>query len=567
MTQPSGTTASRRSYSLRVSLGTAFACTVVCTSLLLGLSLFVSVRGFVRNGIRERLLDMVRLAALRVDAKTHARLVVADDENTPEYRKIKTKLREVRDAIRGDGATRVRFVYTIRRTPDGKYVFVVDAEEPGPDMSHLGDVFEDAVSEDMRRAFEPPYQARVETAFSEDQWGQWLSGFAPILHPDGTLDAVLGMDISAASIRAYERRFLVLLGVVCGLTSAAVMALGVWFARRISRPLMQLEADMSRIQTFDLSGETRVKSRITEVVRMKNSVENMKVGLRSFRKYVPADLVADLIRCGREAVLYGEKRTMTVLFSDIADFTTVSEKLTSEQLAAQLGEYFGGMTAAILRQRGTVDKFIGDAIMAFWGAPLPDAAHAVDACRAAIECRAFLRQAGDAWEKAGRPRFHTRIGINTGEVIVGNVGYDERMNYTTLGDPVNVASRLEGLNKYYGTTIIIGEDTRAQAGDAFETRWLDIVAVKGRTQGVRIFELLAEKGGLDEDTTSFVALYEDALRQYLARDWERARRTFGEAVRLRPGDRPATLLVERCTVYLATPPPDDWTGAVTMREK
>jgi adenylate cyclase len=300
---------------------------------------------------------------------------------------------------------------------------------------------------------------------------------------------------------------------------------------------------------------------------MKRAVDNMKNGLRSFRKYVPADLVAELITLRKEAVLGAEKREATVFFSDIEDFTAISERLTPEALAEHLAVYFEGMTKIILRNRGTVDKYIGDAIMAFWGAPTAAPEHALLACRCALQCRSFLNALAGEAARSGAPVFRTRMGINSGELIVGNMGYEERMNYTVIGDHVNLASRLEGLNKYYGTQIIISQYTYAEVKGAVEARMIDVVAVKGRKQGVILYELVSEKDDLEKGEKSFIDLFNEGMVCYLERRWSEAIRMFQETSRKNPLDKPSQMLLERCRAYASDPPPGDWNGVVKLTQK
>jgi len=248
-----------------------------------------------------------------------------------------------------------------------------------------------------------------------------------------------------------------LLGVLLFLLFAVLI--GFRLARSISSSLAILCEEVDKVSRLELDSSRVVESRILEVVRIDESVRNMKRGLRSFKKYVPLDLVHQLNALKKEALLEGEKRELSIFFSDIADFTSISERLTPEELVQRLGVYFNGMSRIVLDNAGTLDKYIGDAIMAFWGAPLPRENHASLACASALKCQQYLDRLAIDLAVESHPVFRTRIGIHTGEVIVGNIGYEERMNYTIIGDAVNLASRLEGLNKFYQTRIIISEDT------------------------------------------------------------------------------------------------------------
>jgi adenylate cyclase len=248
------------------------------------------------------------------------------------------------------------------------------------------------------------------------------------------------------------------------------------------------------------------------------------------------------------------------MFTDLAGFTALSERLM-EGIVPILSRYLEETSAAVVGHRGTIDKFIGDAVMAFWGAPAENAAQAIDACRAALE--AVSRLAAVA-EDSGAHGLRMRIGINTGTVLVGNIGSSDRLSYTAIGDPVNIASRLEAVNKRYGTQIIIGEATRLAAGEAILVRRLDRVAVYGRSGGTVIYELIGLAGAAVPD---WVAPYEGGLGAYEERRWREAIPFFEEAIARRDGDRPAELMIARCRGLLTEPPGPDWQPIEALHEK
>lgn len=358
-----------------------------------------------------------------------------------------------------------------------------------------------------------------------------------------------------------------LLGVLLFLLFAVLV--GFRIARGIASSLAVLCEEVDKVSRLELDSSAVVESRILEVARIDESVRNMKRGLRSFKKYVPSDLVLQLNALKQEAVLGGEKRELSIFFSDIADFTSISEQLTPEELVRWLAAYFNGMSRIVLDNAGTLDKYIGDAIMAFWGAPLPRENHAGLACAAALQCQQYLDRLATECAAESHPVFHTRIGIHTGEVIVGNIGYEERMNYTVIGDAVNLASRLEGLNKFYQTRIIISEDTFSRVKDEFVARKLDLVAVKGKTRGVLIHELIAARGDIDSAQATFLQTYDRAMELYLNRSWAEAREAFAAAQKLSPRGRdyPSELLGTRCEEFLCDPPGRDWNGVYTHKSK
>jgi class 3 adenylate cyclase len=550
-----------RGLSLRLSMAAAFVGVVLLTSVLLGTQTYLSVRSFIREDLRRRLGEVAALAAQQVQAPRHSKLRTRADEDAPAYREVKEVLKGVRDRVEG-----LRFVYTMRRQPDGRVVFVVDAEEEEGERSHVGDPYE-SPTEDMLAAFEAPHRVRVERRFTRDRWGTWLSGFAPVLAADGSLEAIVGVDVSAAEVLAYERRLLVSVVLAGAVVCAVVILIALWVSTAATRSMVDLEREMARIQRFDLAGETEFASRIVEISSMRNTLNHMRQGLRSFRRYVPADLVGELIRLGKEAALEVERRELTIFFSDIAGFTTAAERMAPDDLLRNLGEYLEGLTEIILKHRGTVDKFIGDGIMAFWGAPNPAADHATRACLAAVDCQDFLRKAAEGWKGRGLSQFPTRIGINAGEVLVGNVGYEERLNYTVIGDAVNVAGRLEQLNKQYGTAILVGESVYERAKDAVEARRIDRVALKGKTLGIAIYEVLARKGGPVHLDAEALRLFREGSDLYFQRSWAEALARFEEACRRAPDDRPSQVFAERCRRFVQSPPPADWDGVTILHEK
>jgi len=361
-----------------------------------------------------------------------------------------------------------------------------------------------------------------------------------------------------------------------GLISLAILAISIVIiiviARRILRPLALISADMGRIQRLEIDESVRHSSFFYEIELIGSALVSMKHGLKAFSKFVPVTLVKQLIASKAGAELGGEKRRLTMMFTDIEGFTTISESLPTEVLLQHISEYLDALTTIILGQSGTVDKYIGDAIMSFWGAPIADPNHEEHACRAALLCVRELRKLNAQWAKQGKPELHTRFGISSGEVSVGNMGSRERMNYTVLGDAVNLASRLEGVNKYYGTRIIVGADTHEVVQQRFLMRPIDVVAVKGKTNGVPIYELLA--GALEDPELAPSAaqircqeLTQQAFDAYLNREFQTARSLYRQLAEAFPDDALGHMFVARCENYLKTPPTAGWSGVTHMTAK
>ena len=356
---------------------------------------------------------------------------------------------------------------------------------------------------------------------------------------------------------AVHRNNYIIIGFSLFMIMLAIL-LSLVLSRAIARPMHQLSADMKRIEKLDLGVSEEIPTIITEIHDMQGSFDGMKTGLQNFRRYVPADLVSQLVGQKQDASLGGVCRQLTILFSDIANFTSISEHLEPEVLVQDLCEYFNVISRAILAEKGTLDKYIGDSVMAFWGAPVALDKHAYHACMAAVTTQDRLASLFRQWESKGKTRFATRIGIHTAEVIVGNMGYEERLNYTVIGDGVNLASRLEGLNKFYGTSTLVSHTTEALVRDHFEFRRVDRVAVKGKTAGVDVFELLALKGDLPVNLRKLMDVYENGLAAYFECDWKFALQHFNTVLKYRPGDGPSQVLAARCRRFMVQSPPETW---------
>jgi len=324
-----------------------------------------------------------------------------------------------------------------------------------------------------------------------------------------------------------------------GVVSLLTSLLLAWrVSSQVARPLEGLARETEAIGRLDLGGRPIARSNIREVERLSEATEEMKTGLRSFQKYVPAELVRALLASGQEARLGGERRTVTICFADFVDFTGISEKLPPEQLVELLGANLQVLSEQMLAADGTVDKYMGDSVMAFWGAPRTNPRHAFDACRAAVRSRQRLAELHARWKREGKPPLFTRFGIHTGEVIVGNIGHEARLNYTVVGNAVNLASRLEGLNKHFSTEILISEATYQPVRSEIVARPLNWVAVKGKEEAVLVYELIGLRGETERGAEEFAELCAQALTAYSNQAWARAIELFEQALRLHSDDVP-----------------------------
>lgn len=270
----------------------------------------------------------------------------------------------------------------------------------------------------------------------------------------------------------------------------AVLLAGLVLSTIAARWLTYLHREADQIGRLELGARKAPRTHVWEVDELGLRLEQMKAGLRSFSKFVPAELVRSLLARGVEAGAEGERRTLTICFTDIWGFTSIAERLPPEELVRILSEYLDELTAEIQASGGTVDKYTGDGVLAFWGAPEAREDHALAACSAALRFRDRVNHLNERRTEAGGPVLQTRIGIHTGEVVVGTIGSQVRLNYTVMGDAVNIASRMEQLNKTYGTEILISESTYVSAGRKPEVRQIDHVTIRGREQPILIYELV-----------------------------------------------------------------------------
>lgn len=394
-----------------------------------------------------------------------------------------------------------------------------------------------------------------------------LTSFA--IEPGSKLHWVIGAYALQSDFQGgIERSILSALGLSL-LAVAGAVILGMLLAGQVSQPLLRLAQDMEKVGRFEVDEkpDQNEPTVFEEIHVMSTALAKMKGGLRSFASYVPRDLVRTLVESGNEAKLGGEIRHLTVFFSDLAGFTTLSESMKPDELVRQLGAYFEEMTQTIAQGGGTVDKFIGDGIMAFWGAPIADPAHAERALLAAIRCQqqleALAKTEGGRW-LAGIP---TRIGIATGEVLVGNIGTPTRMNYTVMGDTANLAARLESLGKQYGVSLLAEENAVQTGGERILARPVDVVAVKGRARGAKVYELLGLRDEVDAKLIKLVDYCRKALDAYLERRFADAAIEWNRALGVFPNDPVASIMRDRAVAFQKSPPPADWDGVYVAKAK
>ncbi|MDA9440398.1 cyclase [Bradyrhizobium sp. CCBAU 51745] len=355
---------------------------------------------------------------------------------------------------------------------------------------------------------------------------------------------------------------------ILGLAVGAVLAAlaSALLARKvIAAPLSRVVGEIRHVETFALELVRRHPSRLKEIASLSGAIAEMAAGLSAFRMFIPADLVRALLRQGVEAKPGGAIQELTVMFVDVAGFTGLSERM-GDRVVPLLSRYLDLASEVVVANGGTIDKFIGDAVMAFWGAPQPQADHAERCCRAALGIRRAIAESG-LTDDLGHP-LQIRIGINSGRMLIGNIGSELRLNYTVIGDAVNVASRLESANKSYGTQILIGEATERLARGAIVTREIDSIAVYGREEGIAVHELIGLAGTADakRQAATWIACYEHGLAKYRSGDLEGAIVDFETVLLDQPQDIPAKAMLARCRELLENKP-TVWRPVTTLNSK
>jgi len=371
---------------------------------------------------------------------------------------------------------------------------------------------------------------------------------------DALILFLLGIGLGIVLHRVHSLRWELLSAVLSVIVVAAIAHIAflfwrIWF--NMTFPVLFIVLDYLVITSYKYFAEEK-KQRIIK---------------HAFEHYVSPAVVKKILETTENPTLGQEQRIMSALFSDIRGFTAISERMSSKELSEFLEEFFTPMIAIIAEHEGTVDKYIGDAIMVFYGAPQEQSDHAIRACQTAVDMNIRVEELRVRWKARGLPLINIGLGINSGEMSVGNIGAKERFDYTILGDNVNLASRLEGVNKQYGTNIIISQFTYDLIGhDAFTVRELDIIRVKGRKEPVAIYELI----GYDiyfQQMQALAEMFSKGLFAYRERQWKQAIVLFRNVLQKYPGDKPSKLYIDRCEKYKLNPPPEDWDGVFEMKTK
>ena len=331
----------------------------------------------------------------------------------------------------------------------------------------------------------------------------------------------------------------------------AAIPVAIEIGRRITRQLAAVADDAQRIRRFDVEPGKPIRSHLIEIDLLADSVARAKSAVRDFSRFVPRSLVKHAIESGTALELGGDRRELTILFTDAVDFTTLAEKADATQLTHHASRYLAALSMAITDKGGTIDKYIGDSIMAFWNAPVPDGDHVARGCEAVLSCREANRRLNEEFVAEGWPAMRTRYGLHSGDVVVGNIGSEDRMNYTAIGAAVNLASRLEALNSYYGTDVLVSEAVVTRVQHRFRFRRIGRVLPKGMTETLSVYALLGPKGGAGASEISHqLGRWEAIVSKCDELNWVEALSGLETYLDLYPEDEVARKCRERCIGFL-----------------
>lgn len=345
-----------------------------------------------------------------------------------------------------------------------------------------------------------------------------------------------------------QNKRLALFGVIAILLQICIIY---FLSSVVSTPLERLALKVTKIQNLEGDNLPLLKSPIREVAVLARAIDTLDSAVKSFAAFVPVGLVRQLLDSEQKLVLGGHSRFLTIFFSDLEGFSTLSEEVPSQELLSRVSAYLGVVTHAVNMEHGTIDKFIGDGVMAFWGAPALLDDHAYRACVAALRAQQRMAEVNHQWQAQGLNTLHMRVGIHSDAVLVGNMGSSERMSYTVMGDGVNLAARLEGVNKEFGTRICVSHAVFREAGERLWLRRIGVVTVKGRRADMQVYELLGTRGGdpaleATPEVQRLCRLTDHAYEAFERSEWQEAEDRYRAIAQEFPDDRLARVMVLRC---------------------
>lgn len=469
-------------FNLRFALSTSTLFILVLVSMVYFFLLIFAIEDIAKNSLKRSLNTSVNICSSILDPNEIEKLTEYEQENSPVFINYRKSLKEIKKEVED-----IKFVYIVRQTGTN-ITYIIDCGDEVSEQAKLGEVYDDA-SDGLKQLFNNPIEGvTFENEYYTDKWGTFLSAYKPIFK-DGKIIYVVCSDIKSVDVEKYISNYKKKFTCAFFILLVIIFPIICWITNMIRRPLNKLRDEILKLKDLDVEEHIDFKSSISEVNDMIDATDKVKTGLRSFSKYVPDKVVKQLISQGKDAKIGGEKEHVTILFSDIEGFTSISENNDTQEVVTALNEYFDIYVHCLEENGATVDKFIGDAVMSFWNAPSKVENHEFVAVKTALEIVKEIDELNQKWKSEGKNFiFKTRIGINSGEVIVGNIGSTNRINYTVTGDPVNLASRLEMANKQYNTIILVGESVYNKTKDSIDYNYIDTVKVKGKEIYVKVYQ-------------------------------------------------------------------------------
>ena len=489
----------------------------------------------VTESTQNHLMAAAQASAKLISAEVLDRYHTKEDTETREYQEIKTQLIQFAEKYQ------VLYVYYWREYENGFLQYIVDNDTDPETQVGPESIYE---IEEIALSALAGNVGVTDLGSYTPTWDGLITGYAPVYDKEGNFYCVAGVDISDEFIliQRQNSRGMMLLQIISIAVSVISGALSMLLYRRKVR---QIEEAHDKLQYFN---------------------NNLR---RAFSTYLSEDVVEDIVSDPTHLQLGGINRDMTAMFTDVENFTHIAEMLAPEQLIDLLNYYLSTMSDVILEQKGTIDKYAGDGIMSFFGAPLKLSDHAIRACISAIIMKRQEKEVNRhiAESKICSMPLFTRIGINSGEMVVGNMGTQKKMNYTIVSNAVNLASRLEGVNKYYKTWILASESTVMKTGDSLLARRLDRIRVAGIHEPVSIYEVLETKADASAAQHELAYFFNEALSLFESGMWKDAEGGFHKVLKVDPGDGPSILYLSRCQQYQLSPPTKNWDGVFNLKEK
>jgi class 3 adenylate cyclase len=489
----------------------------------------------ITEATQNHLKASAQAAAQFVSVEELDRYHTVEDSKTQNYHELKMRL------VQFAKEYNVLYVYYLREYDKDNFQYIVDNDFDLSTIVGPGDILP---IEDIARAALAGNVTATDLGTHNPSWDGLLAGFAPVYDQNGRFYCVAGVDISDKVIFDQRRYSLTMMILQIAALSVSVL-FGILNTLLYRRKAKEIENANIKLQYFN---------------------NNMR---HAFSTYLSEDVVEEIISDPARLQLGGINRHMTALFSDVKNFTGIAEMLTPEHLVDLLNHYLSTMSDIILEEKGTIDKYQGDSIISFFGAPLELNDHALRACTAGILMKRTEKEVNKyILEKGISPSpLLTRIGINTGDMVVGNMGTQKKMNYTIISNAVNIASRLEGVNKQYGTWVLGSDSTIKETKGRLLTRRLDRVRVIGINELISIYEIIELKAEAADALFEQVYLFHKALDLFEERNWKGAKDAFSQVLKLFPNDGPSVLYIDRCRQFQDYPPEADWDGSFNLTEK